>query len=245
MSLEKILNDFKNGIIDEKEVINQLRLDYIDAIGSDVLFDKSRELRKGIPEVVYCKSKSPEKVYEILKNKKGLTIISKAEEKHIQRIKELDNVTLFPESGVGYVGKLPKLNKGKIGILTAGTSDVPIAIEAKVMAEAMGVNCVTFFDIGVAGVHRLIKPMSKLIEEKVSAIVVVAGMEGALPSVITSLSPVPVIGVPVSSGYGAGGEGIGALLGMLQSCSLGLTVVNIDNGIGAGATAALIAINQK
>ena len=112
------------------------------------------------------------------------------------------------------------------------------------MAESMGVKCVTFYDIGVAGIHRLIEPMKKMIDSDVAAIVAVAGMEGALPTVISSLSPVPVIGVPVSTGYGMGGKGEAALYSMLQSCSMGLTCVNIDNGIGAGATAALIAIGR-
>ena len=113
------------------------------------------------------------------------------------------------------------------------------------MAEAMGVECVIEYDVGVAGIHRVITPMHRMIEEDVDAIVVAAGMEGALPTVITSLSPFPVIGVPVSSGYGMGGKGEAALMSMLQSCSPGLTVVNIDNGIGAGSTAALISISGR
>ena len=113
------------------------------------------------------------------------------------------------------------------------------------MAESMCIRCITAYDIGVAGIHRLIEPMKRMIDSDVSAIVAVAGMEGALPTVITSLSPVPVIGVPVSTGYGHGGKGEAALMSMLQSCSMGLTAVNIDNGIGAGATAALIAIGRN
>ena len=139
---------------------------------------------------------------------------------------------------------MPSLDKGTIGIITAGTSDIPVAEEARIMAESMGVRCVLAYDIGVAGIHRMIEPMKNMISEDVSAIVVAAGMEGALPTVISSLSPVPVIGVPVSTGYGMGGKGEAALLSILQSCSMGLTAVNIDNGIGAGATAALIALGR-
>ncbi len=140
---------------------------------------------------------------------------------------------------------MPLQDKGVIGIITAGTSDIPIAEEARIMAESMGVRCITFYDIGVAGIHRLIEPMKTLIDEDVSAIVAVAGMEGALPTVVSSLSPVPGIGVPTSTGYGLGGKGEAALYSILQSCSMGLTAVNIDNGIGAGATAALIARGRE
>jgi NCAIR mutase (PurE)-related protein len=129
----------------------------------------------------------------------------------------------------------------KIGILTAGTTDIAIAEEAKAMAQLMGVKTILFNDVGVAGVHRLFSPLKKMIKENVRVIVVIAGMEGALPTIVSSLVDVPVIGVPSSTGYGYGGKGVGALMTMLQSCSPGLVVVNIDNGINAGATAAMIA----
>jgi NCAIR mutase (PurE)-related protein len=130
---------------------------------------------------------------------------------------------------------------GKIGVLTAGTSDVPVAEEARLVAEAMGCQVQTLYDVGVAGLHRLVGPLRELLVGDVAALVVCAGMDGALPSVVAGLAPVPVIGVPTSVGYGAGGKGRAALLSMLQTCAPGLTVVNIDNGVGAGATAALIA----
>ena len=129
----------------------------------------------------------------------------------------------------------------KIGVLTAGSSDIPIAEEASAVAKLMGVDVISFYDIGIAGVHRLFNPLKELIKQDVKAIVVVAGMEGALPAIVSGLVNVPVIGVPASIGYGYGGEGEAALMTMLQSCSPGLVVVNIDNGINAGATAALIA----
>jgi hypothetical protein len=130
---------------------------------------------------------------------------------------------------------------GRIGILTAGTSDIRVAEEARLIAEEMGCHVSTLYDVGVAGLHRLFAPLERMLEDDVAALVVCAGMDGALPSVVSGLAPTPVIGVPTSVGYGAGGRGKAALLSMLQTCAPGLTVVNIDNGIGAGATAALIA----
>jgi hypothetical protein len=126
-------------------------------------------------------------------------------------------------------------------VLAAGTADIPVAEEAAVAAEVMGCEVLKAYDVGIAGIHRLFEPLRKMIERGVSALVVVAGMEGALPSVTSSLVDVPVIGVPTSIGYGVGAEGIGALVTMLQTCSPKLAVVNIDNGFGAGIFAALIA----
>ena len=126
-------------------------------------------------------------------------------------------------------------------MLTAGTSDVPVAEEAQVVAAEMGCEVVAFYDVGVAGIHRLAEPLRALREPPVDVIVVAAGMDGALPSVVCGLVDVPVIGLPTPIGYGLGGEGVAALMTMLQTCAPGLTVVNIGNGVGAGATAALIA----
>jgi len=135
----------------------------------------------------------------------------------------------------------PVPERGAVGVLAAGTSDLGVAGEAVAMCGAMGVAVVSAFDVGVAGLHRLATPLDEMRAAGVAAMVVAAGMEGALPSVVAGLVEVPVIGLPTSTGYGLGGRGEAALLGMLQSCSPGLVVVNIDNGIGAGATAALIA----
>jgi NCAIR mutase (PurE)-related protein len=135
--------------------------------------------------------------------------------------------------------------RGRIGILAAGTSDNRAAAEAKVVAEAMGVEVTMAQDVGIAAFHRFLGPLADMIRSGVDAIIVVAGMEGALASVVSSLADVPVIGVPTSVGYGAGGDGQAALLSMLQSCSPGLAVVNIDNGVGAGAFAALICLRCR
>ena len=130
---------------------------------------------------------------------------------------------------------------GHVGILSAGSSDVPVALEAALIAEEMGATVFRAWDVGVAGLHRLVEPLEAFATAGVDVIIVAAGMDGALPSVVSGLVPVPVIGLPTSVGYGFGGGGVGAMTTMLQSCAPGLTVVNIDNGIGAGATAALIA----
>ncbi|MEM0090759.1 MAG: nickel pincer cofactor biosynthesis protein LarB, partial [Nitrososphaerota archaeon] len=130
---------------------------------------------------------------------------------------------------------------GRVGILTAGTHDIPVAEEVRVVAEEMGCMVKSFYDVGAAGIHRLFEPLKELLEWDVDVIVVVAGREGALPTVVGSLVDVPIIAVPTSSGYGYGGKGKTALMAMLQSCSLGIGVVNIDGGVPAGILSALIA----
>ena len=135
-------------------------------------------------------------------------------------------------------------DRGKIGIITAGTSDIGVAEEAKLMCESMNCECITSYDIGIAGLHRTFPILKEFVKKDVDVIIVAAGMEGALASVVSSMVNVPVVGVPTSVGYGYGEKGIAALASMLQSCALGLSVVNIDNGIGAGAVAAKIA-NQN
>jgi hypothetical protein len=134
-----------------------------------------------------------------------------------------------------------KRSGGKVGILTAGTSDISVAEEAKVVAEEMGCEVITAYDVGVAGIHRLFSPLKEMIGTDVDVVIVVAGREGALPSVVAGLVDVPVIAVPTSVGYGLGERGVSALMAMLQACSLGIAVVNIDGGVAAGAAAALIA----
>ena len=130
---------------------------------------------------------------------------------------------------------------GTVGIICAGTSDIPVAEEARTTAEFMGCNVISAYDVGVAGIHRIFGPLKEMITSGVSSIIVIAGMEGALPTVVAALVDVPVIGCPVSTGYGYGGRGEAALMGMLQSCSPGIAVVNIDNGFGAAALAVQIA----
>jgi NCAIR mutase (PurE)-related protein len=135
----------------------------------------------------------------------------------------------------------PRRSGGKVGILTAGTSDIPVAEEAEVIAREMGCETRSFYDVGVAGIHRLFDPVRELLKWEADVIIVVAGREGALPTVVAGIVDVPVIGVPTSRSYGFGEKGLAALAAMLQSCSLGMAVVNIDGGVGGGAVAALIA----
>jgi len=130
---------------------------------------------------------------------------------------------------------------GRVGILTAGTSDIPIAMEAEAMVKEMGCETLAYYDVGVAGIHRLFRPLADLLKWDADVIIVVAGREGALPTVVAGIADVPVIGLPTSKSYGFGQKGLAALSAMLQSCSLGMSVVNIDSGVGAGAVAGMIA----
>ena len=162
------------------------------------------------------------------RNRKGIPEIIFAERKQLLDLK-----------------KIIKKTGGKVGIIAAGTSDIDIGEEARLVCESMNCDCLCSYDVGIAGLHRIFPVIKQFIESEVSVIIVVAGMEGALASIVTSVADVPVIGVPTSIGYGYGEKGVAALASMLQSCSLGLTVVNIDNGVGAGAAAANIANRIK
>ena len=183
-------------------------------------------------------------------NSRKFAIISRYNEEQKKMIYEYygKNSDFFIE--VNELGKIIVIKKsefefekkgGIVGIITAGSSDIPIAVEAEIIAKAMGCEVISTYDVGIAGMHRIFTPLGDMIKKGVHVIIVCAGMEGTLPGVIAALVDVPVIGVPISSGYGLGAEGKGALIAMLQSCSPGLVVVNIDNGFGAGASAAIMA----
>ena len=212
--------------------------------------DPERELRKGVPEVIFGETKEVAQVITMarrLLESTGRTIISRVHPEAIAAIQEAfssSTIRLCEASRVVVIYKPDYVRLhtgGRVGVISAGTSDIPVAQEAMVMAEEMGCSVTCIYDVGVAGLHRLMHPLRELLESGVDAIVVAAGMDGALPSVVAGLVPVPVIGLPTSVGYGIGGRGFAALLSMLQTCAPGLAVVNIDNGIGAGSTAALIA----
>jgi len=212
--------------------------------------DFTREARRGIPEVIFAEGKTTAQVLtaarQFLANT-GCALISRSSPELMDAIiAELPGVqalryTLANALRLTQPDHRIRSTGGHLGIITAGTSDIRAADEARFIAEAMGclVDCI--FDVGVAGVHRLFDPLRDLVAANVDAIVVAAGMDGALPSLVAGLVPVPVIGLPTATGYGMGGQGQAALLAMLQSCAPGLVVVNIDNGIGAGAFGALIA----
>jgi len=235
--------------IDEAERL--LKVLAIEEIGNLAKIDAGRELRKGIPEVILAEGKDSEDLTEIavrMLKESGRAIISRADKEQILAVKEAMPDDAF--SQVNDKARLIVIKKksfvvkktgGKIGILTGGTSDIPVAEEARVIAEEMGCEVITVHDVGIAGIHRLLPPLKTMITEDVDVLVVAAGREGALPSVVAGLVDVPVIAVPTSIGYGLGERGVSALMAMLQSCSLGLAVVNIDGGIAAGAVATLIA----
>ncbi|MFN8636658.1 MAG: nickel pincer cofactor biosynthesis protein LarB [Chloroflexota bacterium] len=212
--------------------------------------DVGRESRKGVPEVILADRKRPEDTLLAVRaflDGRGRAILSRTPDSLIEQLRaEHADCTcdVLGRSGIVVLKRAsfrPPPPGGNVGVLTAGTSDVPYAEEAEVVAREMGCTVAAFYDVGVAGIHRLADPLRTFREQGVDAIVVAAGMDGALPSVVSGLVDVPVIGLPTPIGYGLGGEGVAALMTMLQTCAPGLTVVNIGNGVGAGATAALIA----
>jgi NCAIR mutase (PurE)-related protein len=214
-----------------------------------VRLDLAREERAGIPEVVLAGSKQlPDLIYALnrLVTANGRAIASRCDAAAIDAIEnafagDFRVEPLFTSVVVSRFDTRPPSGNGKVGILTAGASDSIVAAEASTLLREMGVEVILSRDAGVAGLHRLVDPLRLMAEADVDAIIVAAGMDGALPSVVAGLVPVAVIGLPVSTGYGVGGNGEAALHSMLQSCAPGLSVVNIDNGIGAAASAGLIA----
>ena len=247
--LNKLLK--KECTVEEAEKL--LKANAIEEVGEFAKLDIFRKVRTGIVEVIYAENKEPEVtldiIYSFLK-KNRFAIVSRYKEELISLIsKEFENNEAYSVNINQFAKilivkeKAYKFEKkgGKIGIITAGSSDIPVAEEAKVIAESMGCEVISSYDLGIAGIHRLFTPLSEMMKSGIQVIIVCAGMEGTLPGVVAALVDILVIGVPISSGYGLGEKGIGALTTMLQSCSPGLLVVNIDNGFGAGASAALIA----
>jgi NCAIR mutase (PurE)-related protein len=212
--------------------------------------DLERQSRKGVPEIILADSKRPADALaaaRIFVERVGRALLSRVDESLLEQLR-----TAFPDCRVEAHGAsrmvairradyAAPITGGRVGVITAGTSDLPVAEEAAMVAAEMGCQVRVAHDVGVAGLHRLAEPLRAMLADGVDVIIVAAGMDGALPSVVAGLVDVPVIGVPTSIGYGLGGKGLAALLSMLQTCSPGLTVVNIDNGIGAGASAGLIA----
>jgi len=231
-------------------VRRELAGDHADAAG-DVRLDFGRERRSGIPEIVLGGHKPTSLIVEALSRlaiTNGRSMATRLRPGQSDEIAVLlpPELVFFdhPSANAVVVARAgadaPQRN-GRIGIMTAGSSDARVAAEAALIAREMGCDVMEAHDVGVAGLHRLVRPLEAMTAAGVQVLVVIAGMDGALPSVVAGLVAVPVIGVPTSVGYGFGGAGEGALMTMLQSCAPGLVVVNIDNGIGAGSTAALIA----
>jgi NCAIR mutase (PurE)-related protein len=251
-STRDVLADLASGKISIDEAEKELKALALTKVGDIGMVDVNRQERSGVPEVVFAETKTIDSIVQIVETlvqKNGVVLLTRMNQTKLESLQKA-----FPDLTIESKGSEEHLTvfvfsktwsepptKGKIAILTAGTSDVVIAREAEAVARLMGVETMTFYDVGVAGIHRLIEPVQKIIEDDVDAVVVLAGMEGALPTVVAALIDIPVIGVPVPTGYGYGGKGETALASMLQSCSPGLTVVNIGNGLGAGSFAALIA----
>jgi pyridinium-3,5-biscarboxylic acid mononucleotide synthase len=240
--LRDLLEQVRAGAVDVDAALGRLRHMPFEDLGYAKV-DHHRAIRVGVPEVVFGKGKAPEHVVGIaekLDERGGNVLITRTEPRAAELLQaRFPEGEYFPLSGAFRIWKDRTLRgKGKIAILCAGTSDIPVAEEAQVTAEVMGNEIVSIADIGVAGIHRLFNNRERFVDAKVC--VVVAGMEGALPSAVGGLVPCPVVAVPTSIGYGASFNGLAALLGMLNSCASNVTVVNIDNGFGGGYVAGLI-----
>ncbi len=240
--LRQLLEEVREGKLSVEAGLRRLRHLPFEDIGFAKV-DHHRALRHGMPEVILAKGKTPAQVVGIaarlLKGSRNL-LITRADQRTASRVKKrFRKAEYFPLSGAIRIWEDRTIRgKGKIAVVCAGTSDIPVAEEAQVTAEVMGNEVVAIYDIGVAGIHRLMSNRERLTEARV--VVVAAGMEGALPSVVGGLVSCPVIAVPTSIGYGASFNGLAALLAMLNSCASNVTVVNIDNGFGAGYVASLI-----
>jgi len=250
LEIHEILEAVKAGktsVIDAKKLLSLYSIEEIEGF---VKIDINRRNRRGIPEVVYAETKELNEIKKITKKtleKTNSMIISRIKKEDYSQIiayaKKLKvNIGTGKNSSSLLLFKKPiKLKGGKVGIITAGTSDIGVAEESRLMCEAMNCKCITGYDVGVAGIQRIFPVLKEMIDEDVDCIIVAAGMEGALATLVSTLVDMPIIGIPTSIGYGYGEKGIAALASMLQSCSLGLSVVNIDNGIAAGGIAANIA----
>ena len=239
---KEILEQYKNNEISLENALLKLKKEPFEDIGYAKI-DLHRKVRQGAAEVIYGEGKTPEQIIGIcdsmLKNGEKTILITRLSEASANIISGVHSLDYHPQARIGILGKLPAADGiGKIVVATGGTSDIPVAEEAALTAEVLGNEVLRLYDVGVAGVHRLLSHLDELMSA--SVVIAVAGMEGALASVVGGLVDCPVIAVPTSVGYGASFGGISALLSMLNSCASGVTVVNIDNGFGAGYLANMI-----
>lgn len=240
--LHRLLKDVQQEKITIDEALARLRGFPYEDLGFARL-DNHRVLRKGFPEVIFCPGKSPEQVVRIaerLRAREQCVLAARADPKIAQMVQQA-----FPDAVYHTAARMivigeaaPRSGKGTVLVISGGTADIPVADEALITAETLGSSVERLYDVGVAGIHRLLGSRDQVLSANV--LVVVAGMEGALPSVVAGLVDRPVIAVPTSVGYGASFGGLAALLAMLNSCAPGLAVVNIDNGFGAGYLAHLV-----
>ena len=249
--MKDILERLINGDINIGEAENLIKADSILEFDKIAQFDNNRNERAGFPEAIFSPSKDYDDLLLIIKkylenNDDDLIITKLSCERYEKILEDMgENDFIFDYNKRAQILVIRKEEKikeriAKIGIITAGTSDINIAEEARVIVEEGGCEAITSYDVGVAGIHRLFPQIANMVKEEVRVFIVCAGMEGALPSVVAGLVDVPVIGVPTSVGYGVGEGGRVALDAMLQSCAPGIAVVNIDNGFGAGVFALTI-----
>lgn len=242
-TLKKLLTDIKSGKTTVDKAVKDLKTLPFTDLG-DALIDNHRSLRQGFPEVIFGEGKTLKQIKDIcthMTKRKDNILISRIDKDKANSIsKAFKNADYNESARMVFIKNHPvkKLGKGKILIITAGTSDKPVAEEAFVTASVMGNDVKLLSDVGVAGIHRLLHNTTKINDARV--LIVVAGMEGALPSVVAGLTDKPVIAVPTSVGYGANLGGLTPMMAMLTSCAAGITVVNIDNGFGAAVSATLI-----
>ena len=240
--LKQILEEVKDGSLPIEEALLKIKKQPFEDIGYAKV-DLHRKLRQGAAEVIYGASKTADQMIGIIdsmkKNGQERILVTRLAKEAYERIAQVHDIKYYDDARIGIVGDFPKADGlGKIVVATGGTSDIPVAEEAALTAEIMGNEVVRLYDVGVAGLHRILSHLDEIMGA--SVIIAIAGMEGALASVVGGLADCPVIAVPTSVGYGASFGGVSALLSMLNSCASGVSVVNIDNGFGAGFLASRI-----
>src|SRR5512133_3795120 len=241
--LRGLLEGIRQGSVPVEDALGKLRSLPFEAVGDFANLDQHRAIRCGFPEVVYGQGKTPDQVVQIVKRlaERNDRVLVTRVTPEMQAIvqPQLPELVYHAAARILVLDKVPdRARKPGVFVLSAGTADIPVAEEAVLTADLMGCQVERMYDVGVAGIHRLLNQVERL--QKARVVVVVAGMDGALPSVVGGLVSVPVIAVPTSVGYGASFQGIAALLTMLNSCASGVAVVNIDNGFGAGVLASRI-----
>lgn len=244
--MKEILEKLVNGSISITDAEDKLKIMQMQEIGEHVKFDDRRSERTGVPEAIYAQGKTDDDLINLINNIKipHNIMITRLPQDRYKKIQPqlndsiIENATYYKDASILTINKFPiEQHKGRVGIITAGTADIPIAQEANITIKQEGIETITTYDVGVAGIHRLVDKLAYLLDQQIDIIIVVAGMEGALPSVIGGLVDVPIVAVPTSTGYGVGEKGFTALFSMLQSCAPGISTMNIDNGYGAGVYA--------